>query len=98
MLKMNIPTDEATGLVALVISLAPFYLTSKLTTFETIHEIAFIVFLDVIQFEDVLSQPDPIEDLKKLVDPRLGDNYPLESVHKVKTVRNKGVIMVWLVS
>ncbi|XP_015574289.1 lysM domain receptor-like kinase 3 isoform X1 [Ricinus communis] len=37
----------------------------------------------VALFEDVLSQPDSNEDLCKLVDPRLGDNYPLDSVHKM---------------
>ncbi|OVA03425.1 Protein kinase domain [Macleaya cordata] len=34
-------------------------------------------------FEDVLNQPDPREELCKLVDPRLGDNYPLDSVFKM---------------
>ncbi|XP_011047220.1 PREDICTED: chitin elicitor receptor kinase 1-like [Populus euphratica] len=34
-------------------------------------------------FEDVLNQPDPGEDLRKLVDPRLGEDYPLDSVQKV---------------
>ncbi|CAL9013711.1 unnamed protein product [Prunus brigantina] len=34
-------------------------------------------------FEEVLNQPDPKEDLRKLVDPRLGDNYPLDSVRKM---------------
>ncbi|KAK2351113.1 lysM domain receptor kinase [Trifolium repens] len=34
-------------------------------------------------FEGVLSQPDPTEDLRKLVDPRLGDNYPVDSVRKM---------------
>ncbi|KAL1567604.1 Chitin elicitor receptor kinase 1 [Salvia divinorum] len=34
----------------------------------------------VALFEDTLTQPDPTEDLKKLIDPRLGDNYPLDSV------------------
>ena len=38
-----------------------------------------------MQFEGVLSQPDPTEDLCKLVDPRLGDNYPIDSVRKVRT-------------
>ncbi|KAJ0018826.1 hypothetical protein Pint_09815 [Pistacia integerrima] len=37
----------------------------------------------VALFEDVLSQPDPREDLEKLVDPRLGDNYPFDSVLKM---------------
>ncbi|XP_057433419.1 chitin elicitor receptor kinase 1-like [Lotus japonicus] len=34
-------------------------------------------------FEEVLGQPDPKEYLGKLVDPRLGDSYPLDSVFKV---------------
>ncbi|XP_021822893.1 lysM domain receptor-like kinase 3 [Prunus avium] len=34
-------------------------------------------------FEEVLNQPDPKEDLRKLVDPGLGDNYPLDSVRKM---------------
>ncbi|KAF3451759.1 hypothetical protein FNV43_RR07855 [Rhamnella rubrinervis] len=37
----------------------------------------------VALFEEILSQPDPREDLRKIVDPRLGDNYPLESVCKM---------------
>ncbi|KAH8517876.1 hypothetical protein H0E87_005696, partial [Populus deltoides] len=34
-------------------------------------------------FEDVLNQPDPREDLRKVVDPRLGEDYPLDSVRKM---------------
>ncbi|XWS75771.1 hypothetical protein CRYUN_Cryun01aG0120900 [Craigia yunnanensis] len=37
----------------------------------------------VALFENVLNQPDPREHLCKLIDPRLGDNYPLDSVHKM---------------
>lgn len=37
----------------------------------------------VALFEDVLSQPDTKEDLLKLVDPRLGNNCPLDSVSKM---------------
>ncbi|CAI0550923.1 unnamed protein product [Linum tenue] len=37
----------------------------------------------VALFEDVLDHPDPEEDIRKLVDPRLGDNYPLDSVRKM---------------
>lgn len=37
----------------------------------------------VALFEEVLNQPDPDEDLRKLVDPRLGDDYPLDSVKKM---------------
>ncbi|KAK2649143.1 hypothetical protein Ddye_016632 [Dipteronia dyeriana] len=34
-------------------------------------------------FEEVLNLPDPKQDLHKIVDPRLGDNYPLDSVLKM---------------
>ncbi|CAA0825071.1 Lycopene beta/epsilon cyclase protein [Striga hermonthica] len=37
----------------------------------------------VALFEDAFSKPDETEELIKLVDPRLGDNYPLDSVLKV---------------
>nr|XP_015881155.2 lysM domain receptor-like kinase 3 isoform X1 [Ziziphus jujuba var. spinosa] len=37
----------------------------------------------VALFEDVLNQPDPEEDLCKLVDPRLEDNYPIDAVRKM---------------
>ncbi|XP_051135209.1 chitin elicitor receptor kinase 1-like [Andrographis paniculata] len=37
----------------------------------------------VALFEEVLSKPEPNEDLRKLVDSRLGDNYPLDSVQKM---------------
>ncbi|KAI4305781.1 hypothetical protein L6164_029126 [Bauhinia variegata] len=37
----------------------------------------------VALFGGVLNQPDPTEDLRKLVDPRLGDNYPIDSVRKM---------------
>ncbi|XP_058220367.1 lysM domain receptor-like kinase 3 [Rhododendron vialii] len=37
----------------------------------------------VALFDEVLSQQDPREDLSRLVDPRLGDNYPLDSIRKV---------------
>lgn len=37
----------------------------------------------VALFEGVLNLPDPIEDLRKLVDPGLGDSYPLDSVLKM---------------
>ncbi|KAE9456189.1 hypothetical protein C3L33_11900, partial [Rhododendron williamsianum] len=34
-------------------------------------------------FEEALKKPDPREDLCKLIDPRLGHNYPLDSVLKM---------------
>lgn len=39
----------------------------------------------MLQFEDALNQPDPKEDLRKLIDPRLGESYPIDSVLKVRT-------------
>lgn len=36
------------------------------------------------QFEEALNQSEPEDDLRKLVDPRLGDGYPLDSVSKVQ--------------
>nr|GMD11365.1 lysM domain receptor-like kinase 3 isoform X1 [Ipomoea batatas] len=38
----------------------------------------------VALFEDVLDRADPAEGIRKLVDPRLGDDCPLDSVCKVK--------------
>ncbi|KAK4275998.1 hypothetical protein QN277_019001 [Acacia crassicarpa] len=37
----------------------------------------------VTMFHGVLDQPDPTEDLCKLVDPRLGDDYAIDSVLKM---------------
>ncbi|CAL5183947.1 unnamed protein product [Lathyrus oleraceus] len=37
----------------------------------------------VALFEEVIVLPDPKEDLGKLVDPRLGENYPIDSVFKM---------------
>ncbi|KAK9074067.1 hypothetical protein SSX86_006664 [Deinandra increscens subsp. villosa] len=34
-------------------------------------------------FDEVLSEADPKDDMVKVIDPRLGDNYPLDSVYKV---------------
>lgn len=39
--------------------------------------------LIIEQFEDTFNQPDPQECLRKLVDPRIGDDYPIESIRKV---------------
>ncbi|KAK7320523.1 hypothetical protein VNO77_30072 [Canavalia gladiata] len=37
----------------------------------------------VALFDEGFDQPNPIEGLKKLVDPRLGDNYSIDSVLKI---------------
>ncbi|KAK4363211.1 hypothetical protein RND71_018452 [Anisodus tanguticus] len=41
---------------------------------------------------EVLNHPDSDEDLRKLVDPRLGDDYPLDSVPKVAKVVSDPII------
>ncbi|KAF7150711.1 hypothetical protein RHSIM_Rhsim02G0113100 [Rhododendron simsii] len=41
------------------------------------------VVCNALWFEEVLNQPDPREELCKLVDPRLGDSYPIKSVRKL---------------
>ncbi|KAL8131191.1 hypothetical protein AgCh_007203 [Apium graveolens] len=37
----------------------------------------------VAMFEEAFNQPDPVEGLSKLVDPRLGDDRPMDSVRKL---------------
>ncbi|KAK1403111.1 Chitin elicitor receptor kinase 1 [Heracleum sosnowskyi] len=37
----------------------------------------------VAMFEEVMNQPDPSTDLRKWVDPRLGEDYPIDSVCKI---------------
>ncbi|XP_019461630.1 PREDICTED: lysM domain receptor-like kinase 3 isoform X2 [Lupinus angustifolius] len=50
-----------------------------LKTGETVSESKGLVTL----FEGALNQINPLEALPKLVDPRIGDNYPIESVLKI---------------
>lgn len=38
----------------------------------------------VLQFEEALNQSNPLEGIRKLVDPRLGENYPIDSILKVE--------------
>lgn len=49
----------------------------------------------VYQFEEALNQSDPLEGLRKLVDPRLGDNYPIDSVLKVKAFLLKEMLYIY---
>ncbi|KAK1403095.1 Chitin elicitor receptor kinase 1 [Heracleum sosnowskyi] len=37
----------------------------------------------VAMFEEVMNQPNPSTDLQKMVDPRLGEDYPITSVCKI---------------
>ncbi|XP_057961012.1 chitin elicitor receptor kinase 1-like [Malania oleifera] len=37
----------------------------------------------VALFEDAFSKPDPVEDIRELVDPKLGNKYPIDSVYNV---------------
>lgn len=48
------------------------------------------------QFDEVFDEQDPTEGLKKLVDPRLGDNYPIDSVSKVWVItKHKHFLYFW---
>ncbi|XP_075664364.1 lysM domain receptor-like kinase 3 [Castanea sativa] len=55
-----------------------------LRTYRSVPEPVGLVAL----FKHVLSQPDPREYLHKLVDPRLGDKYPFDSVYKLIKLAN----------
>ncbi|XP_019235904.1 PREDICTED: lysM domain receptor-like kinase 3 isoform X2 [Nicotiana attenuata] len=37
----------------------------------------------VALFEEAHNHPNPIEGISRLIDPKLGDNYPFDSVHKM---------------
>ncbi|KAI3703997.1 hypothetical protein L1987_74198 [Smallanthus sonchifolius] len=48
------------------------------------NRILYVQYGDVSpKFDEVLSQADPKDNLVKMIDPMLGDNYPLDSVHKM---------------
>lgn len=50
----------------------------------------FSLSLLIQQFDEVLNLPDPKEGLGKLIDPRLGDNYPPDAALKVsKALKGK---------
>lgn len=80
------------------LSLTKPYLLRKYTPFTDVHvyfkavngmhppepEIKLPLTCFVLQFEEALNQSDPLEGLRKLVDPRLGENYPIDSVLKVE--------------
>lgn len=55
----------------------------KLYLYEVVIFYFFSILVYIIQFEEVMNQPDPSTDLRKLVDPRLGEDYPIDSVCKV---------------
>lgn len=83
-MKRNEALTQPTALVALVLILALHYYNKRIC--EIISSGAKFVtcfLVNLFQFEDALSQSDPGEDLRKLVDPRLGDNYSLDSILKV---------------
>ncbi|KAA3474703.1 chitin elicitor receptor kinase 1-like [Gossypium australe] len=69
--KANSSLAESKGLVALKINFNKWR-----------HWLIFSPCL-LVQFEDGLDEPDPKAGLCKLIDPTLGDNYPLDSVLKM---------------
>ena len=46
-----------------------------------------------LQFEETLSMPNPKEALQELIDPRLGGDYPIDSVVKVSNAGKLGSTM-----
>lgn len=44
----------------------------------------------LLQFEETLDMPDPKEALLELIDPRLGGDYPIDSVLKVSDAGKLG--------
>ncbi|CAL0308688.1 unnamed protein product [Lupinus luteus] len=77
-IQANESIADSKGLVALVNLYFSTYIIFKSTII-----VVLISFYYVLQFEGVFNQPDPTEDLCKVVDPRLGDNYPIDSVRKL---------------
>lgn len=41
------------------------------------------VMIRKVQFEEALNTPDPKEGLQRLIDPALGEDYPIDSILKV---------------
>jgi hypothetical protein len=48
------------------------------------------IYLLLFQFEETLSMPNPKEALQELIDPRLGGDYPIDSVMKVSDAGKLG--------
>jgi chitin elicitor receptor kinase 1 len=40
-----------------------------------------------VQFEEALNTQDPKEGLQRLIDPALGEDYPIDSILKVRTTQ-----------
>jgi chitin elicitor receptor kinase 1 len=47
-----------------------------------------------VQFEEALNTPDPKEGLQRLIDPALGEDYPIDSVLKVRNRHRLIIIML----
>jgi chitin elicitor receptor kinase 1 len=44
-----------------------------------------------VQFEEALNTPDPKEGLQRLIDPALGEDYPMDSILKVRTMHRRSI-------
>jgi chitin elicitor receptor kinase 1 len=47
-----------------------------------------------VQFEEALNTQDPKEGLQRLIDPALGEDYPIDSILKVRTTQRLINIML----
>ncbi|CAI0460319.1 unnamed protein product [Linum tenue] len=87
--RVQIALDSARGLEYIHEHTVPVYIHRDIKSANILIDknyrakVADFGLTKLTEFEDVLDHPDPQEDIRKLVDPRLGDNYPLDSVRKM---------------
>lgn len=79
--KLNESSGEFRGLVGVVSIIASSTLVFLIQDMYSLFTYAF--FLHISQFEEAFKETDKEEAIRKIVDPRLGDNYPFDSVYKV---------------
>nr|GMC77158.1 chitin elicitor receptor kinase 1-like [Ipomoea batatas] len=76
--RVQIALDSARGLEYIHEHTVPVYIHRDIKPANILIDKNFHA-----KFEEVLSQPEPNDDIRTLVDPRLGDTYPLDSVRKM---------------
>ncbi|KAK4386263.1 Chitin elicitor receptor kinase [Sesamum angolense] len=81
--RVQIALDSARGLEYIHEHTVPVYIHRDIKPANILIDKNFHA-----KFEEVLSKPDPTEELRKLVDPRLGDKYPSTPSKRVCTHEN----------
>ncbi|KAI5433651.1 hypothetical protein KIW84_020793 [Lathyrus oleraceus] len=77
--RAKIALDSARGLEYIHEHTVPTYIHRDIKSENILLDKNFCA-----KFDEVFDQPNPIEGFKKLVDPRLEDNYSIDSVLKVR--------------